>query len=231
MCPSFSYCQFDLKCRRQRAHGAFSLIEMLAATAVMGVLVALMVSGISGARNSALKTKDLQNLRTIGLALRSFANDNANRFPLKYNFITGTGVAKSWDIALLEGEYLTRESLKSPVDKVQRTVPGSLRSYKYNGYFADSKLEQSSTLEGNLLQITKPLSDIVLVGTGAGGGSVIGSAWGCAAYAHGDCSTIFDGKGSNYLFADMHAAWMKDTGGYADGDKTLWRKHWRCDQP
>lgn len=59
----------------------FTLVEMLATIAVIGLLVALLVPAIQSARESARRSQCNNNLRQIGLAVLAYANANADILP------------------------------------------------------------------------------------------------------------------------------------------------------
>lgn len=65
---------------------AFTLIELLASIAVIAILVAILIPIIGSVRASASSTKCVSNLRLIGAALHSYANDNDDRFPPWYHY-------------------------------------------------------------------------------------------------------------------------------------------------
>jgi prepilin-type N-terminal cleavage/methylation domain-containing protein len=59
----------------------FSLVELLVVIAIIGVLMALLLTGISRARMQAQRVACMSNLRQIGLALITYAMDNDGSFP------------------------------------------------------------------------------------------------------------------------------------------------------
>ncbi len=71
----------------------FTLIEVLAVTMILGILMALIVPAIGRAQQSARATESLSNLRNIGQALLLFANDNNQHLPK----LTDTSETYSFD--------------------------------------------------------------------------------------------------------------------------------------
>jgi prepilin-type N-terminal cleavage/methylation domain-containing protein len=60
---------------------SFTLIELLVVVAIIAVLVALLLPGLSTARESARKAACGANLRQMGLAATLYANDNKETIP------------------------------------------------------------------------------------------------------------------------------------------------------
>jgi prepilin-type N-terminal cleavage/methylation domain-containing protein len=64
-----------------RRHHAFTLIELLVVIGVVAVLMGVLVPVLASARASARKIACLANLRQIGAAVHSYANDNHGHIP------------------------------------------------------------------------------------------------------------------------------------------------------
>ncbi|HEY3853606.1 MAG TPA: prepilin-type N-terminal cleavage/methylation domain-containing protein [Verrucomicrobiae bacterium] len=60
---------------------AFTLIELLVAIVIIGLLGALLLSAIGGAKGNAVRTHCANNLRQINLALRMYADDSSDAAP------------------------------------------------------------------------------------------------------------------------------------------------------
>jgi prepilin-type N-terminal cleavage/methylation domain-containing protein/prepilin-type processing-associated H-X9-DG protein len=60
---------------------SFTLIELLVVIAIMGILAALLLPALSGARKRARSTQCLSNLRQIGVGMRIFADASDEFYP------------------------------------------------------------------------------------------------------------------------------------------------------
>jgi len=206
----------------------FTLIELLVTIAIIGILASLALVAVQSSMESARRTKCLANLRQIGMALKTYANDNNQLYPVTSN---PDDEYKTWDQKLLEAGLLAKGAFVCPSDNVRRTVPGDPRSYAYNGYFGDVR-DDGLTIKGVGMQMNKKLSEVILVADRGGAPSVINRSDCASAYCNSDCLANHDFKGANYIFCDLHATWMKDSGDYGQAEDSagdrLWKKHWPC---
>jgi prepilin-type N-terminal cleavage/methylation domain-containing protein len=98
--------------RGNRRHGAFTLSELLVVIGIVALLMGLLVPVLASARASARKIACLANLRQIGVALHSYADDNRGNIPFgpkappflhPANFYPSTGAVTSL-ISLRSGD-------------------------------------------------------------------------------------------------------------------------------
>ena len=70
----------DGKCSRNET--AFTLVELLVVLAVIAILAAMLLPGLSRGKESAKATACLSNLRQCGVALQLYVQDNQNKLPV-----------------------------------------------------------------------------------------------------------------------------------------------------
>jgi prepilin-type N-terminal cleavage/methylation domain-containing protein/prepilin-type processing-associated H-X9-DG protein len=117
-----------------RFERAFTLIELLVVIAILAIIAALLLPGLSRAKESGRGTACLSNLRQIGVALQLYVNDNQNRLPVMRDAPVGTNAVPdplpSPDL-VLSNELGNVQVLRCPSDK-RKVYEETRSSYAWN---------------------------------------------------------------------------------------------------
>lgn len=180
---------------------AFTLIELLAVIAIVGVLTTLAYAGVGAAIGKGNATRCLANMRQVGTAIQMFAGENGGRLPS-----VDHGVQISWTntlAAYLGTNFIGRcPSLQKYPEQMRVT-------YGWN-----DMLVEPMTWEGlQLTRVTQTSATIVLAEKQAGGNLLdhfhfrtslgIRGRLSMAAF-EGEVNTTAHGSNANYLFLDGH---------------------------
>lgn len=105
---------------------AFTLIELLAVIAIIGVLSAIVISTVSGVRQRAHQTRCASNLRSIGVAMMLHLGENKNILPGP----TFTGAKAAYarnggygELAVILAPYLGTRTLDRLTGSEKETAP------------------------------------------------------------------------------------------------------------
>ncbi len=186
----------------------FTLIELLVVIAIIGILAALLFPSLTRARQRALQTKCLSNLRQIQIACVNYASNNRGNFPTAtrdYGF-----PHEFKNVTEVLGPFLT-----SPRDKIM-FCPGPLQrvrspatplydthyiTYQYFNFNA-SFLGTYGGSKPNLTTLEEVPAGVAL--------------WGCLSVKRADGTSIAHNEpgvagspsGMSAAYPDGHASWV-----------------------
>ncbi len=119
---------------RGKTGSAFTLIELLVVIAIIGILAALIIISLSGARSKAADAQKKNNARNLDTALAQFYLDNNNKYPPGFSGFAATTVK----IALSDGQSVSG----SPSDPLSKYLVGKT---VFGNYATDRSGNTNST--------------------------------------------------------------------------------------
>ena len=184
---------------------AFTLIELLVVIAIIAILAAILFPVFARARENARRSSCLSNLKQVGIAMMQYTQDYDERYMVAdHEDADGNGVADyAWFVPLQP--YIKSEQVfKCPSLGNETTAPNPNTDYILNGFFAHgvSQAIFSQTAQQIMVVERKENEDVFDY-----------HAWirdGSAEFEFEDnISRDRHFDGSNYLFADGHAKWLR----------------------
>ena len=193
------------------SRSGFSLVELLVAVAVLGMLGALTFFGYNRVRSSGEKTVSASNIRQVVMGLHLYSLNNSGFLPHQFDASRNS----DWSGVLVEEEYVPEEVFHAPADLYTRRFDGTPRSYAVNsatytflqnGYRSPWPKDRS---RANMVPAT-----VMLVGENFGGaiensGAVVGVAE--FEGLNAETYNFYDDTGAHYCMADGSVAFMSKT--------------------
>jgi prepilin-type N-terminal cleavage/methylation domain-containing protein/prepilin-type processing-associated H-X9-DG protein len=212
---------------------AFTLIELLVVIAIIAILAALVVPAFNRVLESGKATKDLSNLRQIGLLMQTYLNDKDQILPATAIW-PGTSTTP-----VLYPKYVgTKKVFQSPFDK----RPPAETDTAPVSYGINHNMYAVAAVSGNMLKVASPASTFFMAPnypSATGDPTKIASWAGNATNAPdlpvggaGEIKgTHSNGRNIDVLFCDWHTETLTFGPASADGtfqDTThpLGLKHW-----
>jgi prepilin-type N-terminal cleavage/methylation domain-containing protein/prepilin-type processing-associated H-X9-DG protein len=212
---------------------AFTLIELLVVIATITVLVSIALPVFNGVLERAKATRDLSNLRQIGLLMQTYLNDKDQILPA-----TATWPGTSTTPVLYPKYVGTKKVFQSPFDK----RPPAETDTAPVSYGINHNMYAVAAVGGNILKVASPASTFFMAPnypSATGDPTKIASWPGNATNAPdlpvggaGETKgTHSNGQRINVLFCDWHTETLTFGPASADGtfqDTThpLGLKHW-----
>ena len=216
---------------------AFTLIELLVVVAIIAILFALAVPAFRAVFDRVKATRDLNNLRQIGLVIRTYLNDKDDVLPV-INALPGIGTTGS---PVIYPKYIaTRNVFQSPFDKRSAVETDNAPV----SYGINSNMYLSTGINGNMSRVVSPTSTIFMAPNYSGNPGTSASWTGLAAASPFVANLALgggpgmaigpqrNGAQINALFCDLHAETMtfgpsSVLGSFKDTmSDPLGQKHW-----
>jgi len=138
----------------------FTLIELIVVLAVIAILMSMVYPTYTSISERAKATKDMSNLRQVGLAMQTYLNDKDDVLPV-INAAPGIGTDLN---PVIYPKYIgkTRKVFQSPFDKRPASETDSAPvSYGINQNMYD-------LINGNMTKVVSPSSTILIAPNYAG---------------------------------------------------------------
>jgi len=129
--------------RPSRARRAFTIIELLVVIGIIGILAAMIVPAVSHARGMAWRANCQSNLRSLGVALRVYLNQNNDVMPIAAQ-MPSLNLTDEPRIADVLGRFLDdRGVFKCPSDTQENFFASEGSSYEYHSMLGGRRVSES----------------------------------------------------------------------------------------
>lgn len=161
--------------RQRFSRTAFTLIELLVVIAIIAILASLLMPALAKAKAKAQRIECVSQLRQVGLAMRSFANEHRDLFPPQVEIADGgtRTLADPWvHFSVLSNELTTPRILICPSDNQRKAASdfsGNTNGFAYPNnrnktlsYFVGTHAysQQSQTLLAGDRNVTNGLGQL-----------------------------------------------------------------------
>ena len=197
--------------RKLRSTLAFTLLELMACIAAIGVLAALIGAGFIQTVEKSKNLKCTSMLRGIGIGILQYANDNNGEFPRSSHNAWALG-RPQWSTAVLP--YLNQHETPSEAAFNQEfrcpanpNTSNAARSYALNVFFqlgpGDLYTGSPSTWY-TTITVPRPSRTVLVAENRGAADHFMSHQWTTAKGAATAVDSLRHGKTSNFLFADGH---------------------------
>ena len=133
----------DIIGRSRTGRRAFTIIELLVVIAIISILAAMLIPAVSHARGVAWQATCRSNLRSIGVALRVYLNQNDDLMPVAAQ-MPSLNLNDDPRIADVLGPFLDDRSVfKCPCDTQQNFFASEGSSYEYHSMLGGRRVGES----------------------------------------------------------------------------------------
>ena len=192
-----------------RALRAFTLIELLVVIAIIAVLAAMLLPALSRGKESARAIQCLSQMRQLGLAVRLYADDNAEEFPRSQHSAFANGqipwersVAPQLGSTTTTWTNLLNGVYHCPSDR--RTTPWSYGFSVYYELGPDDDYTGKPETWRRVTQVPRPAATILFAENTSSADHIMPHFWQSASDAS-DVAQRRHGQRANYILADGHA--------------------------
>lgn len=202
-------------------------MELLTVISIIGLLAALLLPSLARARASARTLQCLSQMRQIALAIRLYAEDNADTLPRSQHSAFAHGQVP-WGKAIAPGlgsntsawTNLLQTTYRCPTDK--RSGPWS---YGMNVYFelgpGDDYADNPKTWR-RLIDVPNPANTVLMAESATSADHIMAHFWSQQSDAE-DVDSSRHGWKSNYNFVDGHSQLLPLDKTYRPPGIDLWR--------